>query len=85
MSDHEYDVLDELYFLVSFQELKTSVGMEEDELLSVLTKLQKKDWIKCFEEPDVELESKDVDLEINFRKYHYLATKTGLKAHTSTT
>ncbi|UXP30849.1 hypothetical protein N6H18_10840 [Reichenbachiella agarivorans] len=84
MSDHEYDVLDELYFLISFDELKNSVGMEDDEIRPVLDKLHKKGWLKCFEEPDVEIDPKNVDLEINYHKYHYLATKAGLKAHTST-
>lgn len=82
MSDHEYDVLDELYFLIGFKELKENVGMEDDELLAVLQKLHQKDWIKCFEAPDLEISAETVDLEIDFRKYQYLATKAGLKAHT---
>ncbi|PIB36150.1 hypothetical protein BFP72_12470 [Reichenbachiella sp. 5M10] len=84
MSDYEYDVLDELYFLISFQELKSNVGMEDEEIRPVLTKLHQKGWIKCFEAPDEEVKEEEVDLEIDFRKYSYLATKAGLKAHTGT-
>lgn len=84
MSDHEYDVLDELYFLIAFKELKENVGMEDDELLSVLQKMHRKGWIKCYSEPDEELEPEQVDLQVHFRDYHYLATKAGLKVHTGT-
>ncbi|WP_162555588.1 hypothetical protein [Reichenbachiella versicolor] len=82
MSDLEYDVLDELYLLKHFKDLITAVGLEEVDLYSVLDKLHKKEWIKCFEEPDIELTYEQVDLEIKFRKYFYQATKLGMKEHT---
>ena len=83
MSDLEYDVLDELYFMVQYDDLSRNVGLIDTELKPILIKLFDKGWIKCFEEPDVEVDSKQVDLEVSFRKYYYLATKSGLKAHTS--
>lgn len=83
MSDLEYDVLDELYFLMHFKQLSENVGLEDGELRPVITKLYGKKWIKCFEEPDVEIQQDEVDLEVKFRNYYYLATKEGLKAHTS--
>ncbi|MGL1885976.1 MAG: hypothetical protein OCD76_05635 [Reichenbachiella sp.] len=83
MSDHEFDVLDELYLLTSFIDLKDKVGMEDEEIKPVLTKLNNRGWLRCYEEPEQELGSQEIDLEINFRKYHYLASKAGLKAHTS--
>lgn len=83
MSDHEYDVLDELYFLIEFKELIYKLGMEDNEIKPVLIKLFNRGWLRCYEEPEKELENDKVDLEINFRKYLYLASKAGLKAHTS--
>ena len=83
MSDLEYDILDELYFLIHFDQLIANFGLSDDEIKPVLVKLFRKGWIRCYTEPDVELDRNEVDLEINFRKYFYLASKEGLKAHTS--
>lgn len=83
MSDHEYDVLDELYFVTEYQELIDKLGMDDDEIRPVLIKLFNRGWLRCYQEPNEELETEQVDLEINFRKYLYLASKAGLKAHTS--
>lgn len=83
MSDLEYDILDELYFLIHFEQLMSNFGLSDEEILPILIKLNHKGWIRCYTEPDVELEAKDVDLEIHYRDYYYLASKEGLKAHTS--
>jgi transcription initiation factor IIE alpha subunit len=83
MSDLEYDILDELYFLVHFKQLIANFGLADEEILPILMKLHRKGWIRCYSEPDVELDPKEVDLEIHFRDYYYLASKAGLKAHTS--
>ena len=81
MSDLEFDILDELYFLIHFNDLIGELDMSDDEIKPVLIKLFKKDWLRCYSEPDVEIESSQVDLDINFRNYYYLASKTGMKAH----
>jgi hypothetical protein len=81
MSDLEYDVLDELYFLLQYADLAKELGMSDDELKPILTKLLRKNWLRCYSEPDVEVEAADIDLEISFRTYYYLASKEGMKAH----
>ncbi|MEQ6119280.1 transporter [Reichenbachiella sp. MALMAid0571] len=81
MSDLEFDVLDELYFVIHYTELLKSTDLEDSDLKPILMKIYNKGWIKCFSEPDVELDSSSVDLEVNFRNYFYLASKEGLKAH----
>lgn len=83
MSDLEYDILDELYFLIHFKELIAQFGLTDSELKPTLVKLFRKGWIRCYEEPDLELAPSDVDMELKFRDYYYLASKEGLKAHTS--
>jgi len=81
MSDLEYDVLDELYFLIHFKELLSVMGLDDTDLKHILAKLLRKGWLRCYTEPEIELIEKDIDLEIGFRNYYYLASKEGLKAH----
>lgn len=81
MSDLEFDVLDELYFVIQYNELADAVELDDDDLKPLLAKLLNKGWLRCFSEPDEELEAESIDLEVNYRKYYYLASKEGLKAH----
>ncbi|MEP2023155.1 MAG: hypothetical protein ABJH98_06105 [Reichenbachiella sp.] len=83
MSDLEFDILDELYFLIHYNDLKETLGLSDEDLKPILAKMVKKNWLRCYDEPDVELDAASIDIEINFRKYYYLASKEGLKAHTS--
>ncbi len=81
MSDLEYDVLDELYFVTHYKELVKTTGLDDEDLKPLLQKLLNKGWLRCYLEPDEELESSMIDLEVDFRNYYYLASKEGLKAH----
>jgi len=83
MSDLEFDILDELYFLVHYNDLKGTLGLSDEDLKPILAKMVRKNWLRCYDEPDVELDASNIDIEINFRNYYYLASKEGLKAHTS--
>lgn len=83
MSDLEFDILDELYFLIHYDELKSALGLSDEDLKPMLAKMVRKNWLRCYEEPDVELDPTSIDIEIKFRNYYYLASKEGLKAHTS--
>jgi hypothetical protein len=82
MSDLEFDILDELYFVQSFSELQKKLSLDEKELKNGLMILLQKTWIKCFE-PNREnvLETETLNFEENFRSLHYLATKEGLLQH----
>jgi hypothetical protein len=83
MTDQEYDVLDELYFLTSFPELSKRCQLEAEELIEVLRTLLKKGWLNCFIEKDVPLTPEEVDLDQHYNQYYYLASKSGLFAHNS--
>ena len=83
MTDQEFDVLDELYFVQSFEEVKDITGMEAGELKQVLAHLLEKGWIRCMESRDVGPDSGKLDFEGNHQQYFYLATKAGLLAHNS--
>ena len=83
MSDLEYDVLDELYFVQSYPGLLDSTGFEEDLLNKVLKKLLTKKWIRCLSNQTEEIPDEELDFEKDFRHIFYLATKEGLLAHNS--
>ncbi len=81
MTDNEFDVMDELYFVQSFSMLQQQVSLSEAELKDVLYGLLQKKWIKCLASPDHELTGSELDFENRYNTYYYLATKTGLLAH----
>lgn len=80
MSDEEFDLLDELYFVQPYSYLKDTLGWEDDLILSTLTLLYSKGRIKCLEGPDDELFG-DVDIQNRGKSLLYLATKKGLMEH----
>ena len=83
MTDDEFDVLDDLYFVVAFEELAQLTGRSADELIPILDRIYRKGWIKVLRTPDDELSPDQVNLEHNAGDYFYLATKKGLMAHNS--
>ena len=81
MTDQEYEIMDELYFVISFGELMDKLILEENELKVSLAALLDKQYIKCFRNVSDEIPPEHVDYENNYRNYHYLASKEGLFAH----
>ncbi|MGD1893697.1 MAG: hypothetical protein ACFB15_24280 [Cyclobacteriaceae bacterium] len=81
MTDQEFDALDELYFVTSFQQLLQELDWPPDKLKSVLQSLLEKEWIRCYLNHSEELLPSEVDFESCHQTYHYLATKAGLLAH----
>ena len=83
MTDLEFEVLDELYFVISFDELQTKLSLEEPQLKRCLRQLYEIGYVKCFSNVSDEIPNDEIDFENNYRIYHYLATKDGLFAHNS--
>lgn len=81
MTDLEYDVLDELYFVISFRQLQDTLELEKDELKNILQTLLRKGWAKCFRDQATEMADEDLDFINDYQEYFYLATKAGLLAH----
>ncbi|WP_224996374.1 hypothetical protein [Cesiribacter sp. SM1] len=81
MSEQEYRVLDELYFLQSYQELRELTEMGADELREVLETLLRKGWIKCMRSREGEEPANLDEFSGNYQAFLYLATKAGLLAH----
>jgi hypothetical protein len=81
MTEAEYEIMDQLYFVTSFEDVKNLSGADETVISVVLWKFIKNGWVKCFDGPEEEVELTDDDFKTNFTKYHYLASKQGLLAH----
>lgn len=84
MTDLEFDVLDELYFVQSFDYLHKTLNINDLEIKNILKALLSKGWIKCFyqDRDEVVIET-ELDFENKYAQYAYLATKEGLLAHNS--
>jgi hypothetical protein len=84
LTDLEFDLLDELYFVQPYQVIKEHLGWSDPVIQQTLKSLLDKNWIKCFLSNSDEILSKElIDLENKFKNYYYLATKAGLLAHNS--
>lgn len=84
MTDPEFDVLNELYFVTGFADLMDVCDMERDDLLETIDLLYQKGWIKILTTVDDEINPAELDLKNNFASYYFLATKNGLLAHNRT-
>lgn len=73
--------MDELYFVISFEQLRDTLELEGPELRNVLQTLLRKEWIKCYADHTQEVLSQDVNFSNQYQEYFYLATKEGLLAH----
>ncbi len=83
MTDLEFDILDELYFVISFDELVENSGHSEDDVVNVLKELYNRKWIRVLLTVEKDEDPKSIDLDRNYEKYLYLASKQGLFAHNS--
>lgn len=81
MSDLEFDVLDELYFVISFTDLQKATGLPGKELKEILLTLFRRGWLKVFKSISEELSEDTFDLDSDVQNYYYLASKAGLLAH----
>ncbi|MFA0963033.1 hypothetical protein AB9P05_14605 [Roseivirga sp. BDSF3-8] len=82
MTEEEFDVLDELYFLQSFTYLEDTLGLSREKLIQILQQLINKQWVKVYENATDELSADKLSLSSSeATKYLYLASKEGLLAH----
>ena len=81
MTNEEFDILDELYFVKGLDDLLFALQWDKEQVLSQLWNLIQKDWVKCFvdlteiEKPSHEYFTKEIS------KMQFVATKSGLLAH----
>jgi hypothetical protein len=83
MSEPEFLILDELYFLQSFDELQHLTGLSVAELQQTLHALVQKGWVKCLLSREGEEPASQAEFSSRYASLFYLATKAGLMAHNS--
>lgn len=81
MSEREFDVMDELYFVAGYEALLASTGLGDADLKDTLRGLVEKGWAKCLRSADEEAHEAAERFDEEYRSYSYLATKEGLLAH----
>jgi hypothetical protein len=83
MSDAEFNLLDELYFITTFEELEKNFVFGRENLKDTIRQLMSKSWVKMMDKTSDE-EIRDMhEFEQNYHQYNFLATKEGLLAHNS--
>ena len=82
MTKIEFEIIDELYFVISFNELLAQLDFDKDLLENELRKLYQKGWIRIYDGIDKELENHVLPDE-SFSKYQFLVSKKGLSEHNS--
>jgi len=83
MTDREYEILDALYFTVSFEAIQLELEADEFSLRDELLALIEKGWVKCLEKISEKEIDDLLDISQNYKVYNFLASKKGLMVHNS--
>ncbi len=83
MEDIFYDILEELYFIQTFDGIAEKLNLESNVLQRYLWKMYDSGLVKTMVNFDEEVEQNEEEFEQNFKKYHYIASKKGLMWHNS--
>ncbi|MBF9254817.1 hypothetical protein I2I11_16045 [Pontibacter sp. 172403-2] len=84
MSENEFDILDELYFVTSYPDLKSTLSLSDEEICAALQSLIRKGYVKIlYPDQDTEHAYVEADFGRQCREYYFLATKAGLMVHNS--
>jgi predicted transcriptional regulator len=82
MTDNEFDVLDELYFVTSYNDLLKQLDFSDDLLITILNRLKDKGWVKFLKDIDQEWTITELTAD-QIKQSYFLASKSGLLAHNS--
>ncbi len=85
MNDLEFQIMDEVYFLCSFQQLHQVIGCDEEKLNDSLIELLKQDFIQqlVFEDEEKDYLKLELPDFSRIKTASYVATKKGLLEHNS--
>ncbi|GDX53467.1 hypothetical protein LBMAG27_25140 [Bacteroidota bacterium] len=85
MNELEFQIMDEVYFLCSFQQLLQVFGCNDEKLSDSLVELLKKDFIQQLVFDDDEKDYLKLELPdfSRIKSASYVATKKGLLEHNS--
>lgn len=82
MTDAEFDLIDELYFVQPYEHIRETLKWEDELLLQTMKSLYSQGYVKCLQTPDHE-RFDEVDVLKDGKGLFFLATKKGLMAHNS--
>lgn len=84
MTEIEFDILDELYFVASYPDLRSTLSLSDAELCEGLKSLLAKGYVKIlYPDQDTEHAYNEADFSRHCQEYFYLASKAGLVVHNS--
>lgn len=84
MSENEFDILDELYFVVSYPDLKSTLSLTDNEICAALQSLIRQGYVKIlYPDQDTEHAYNETEFSSHCQDYYFLATKAGLVIHNS--
>lgn len=83
LTDIEFNILDELYFVISYEELREKTGYTDAILSSHLTKFINNGFVRIYKSMDEEVDPNEIELTDSLLSYWFLATKRGLQVHNS--
>ena len=84
MTDLEFDILDELYFVTGWRALTSALSRPPDDvtLRAAVEDLVRRGWVRTyFPDPDSEFHYQPMLFAEHYPQLQYLATKAGLLAH----
>ncbi|UYZ60718.1 helix-turn-helix domain-containing protein [Hymenobacter latericus] len=82
MTDAEFDILDELYFVTSFSDLQQRTSLSANELEQHLREMLEQGLVRCFwPDPDTELAYEPTLFGAVRQDCFFLASKEGLLQH----
>lgn len=81
MTDFEFDLLDELYFIKSIQELNSLFKDQTIDISAELWTMIEKGWVKVMDRADNELQVTKDEYVTNCQSLLFNISKKGLMAH----
>ncbi|WP_296620825.1 hypothetical protein [Marivirga sp.] len=81
MNEQEIDLLDELYFVQSFKDVKSALDWKDEDVQKHLYSLNQKEYIKMLINHDEEYDGNKELNSIPWNDLYFLATKKGLLEH----
>lgn len=81
MNEQEIDLLDELYFVQSYRDVKSALDWKDEDVQKYLYSLNQKEYIKMLINHDEEYDGSKELNSIPWNNLYFLATKKGLLEH----
>ncbi|MDX2190947.1 MAG: transporter [Bacteroidota bacterium] len=83
MTEEEFVILEELYFVIKFTDLQLKSNLAPDNLIVILKQMIQKGWVNYFTEVEGVQNPELKSMEKELKNCYFLATKKGLFAHNS--